>query len=80
MITVVLSALKGSCRVLRTHVEREPPLALRGGACGRGGSASPSKKHLRSDRNPKRRSTADRSDRMSNGSMSEQSWFGIETG
>lgn len=36
----MLSALKGSCRVLRNHVERELPLALHGGACGGGATVS----------------------------------------
>lgn len=76
----MLSALKGSCRVLRNRVAREPPLALHGGACGRGGTASLSEEHLKSDKNPRWRDTTDRSDRISNGPMSEQSWFGIETG
>ena len=64
----------------RNHVKREPPFTLHGGACGRGGTASLSEEHLKLDKNPKWRSTTNRSHRMSNGPMSEQPWFGIETG
>lgn len=76
----MLSALKRSCRVLRNRVAREPPLALHRGAWGRGGTASLSEEHLKLDKNPKWRDTTDRSDRISNGPVWEQSWFGIETG
>ena len=62
----------------RNHVEREPPFALHGGACGRGGTASLSEEHLKLDKNLKWRGMTNRSHRMSNEPMSEQPWFGID--